>query len=292
VNRGRKHETAAARGRRLLVPVLAFALGALASGAIALAVDSPPLQQTSRSGGTPLMSVRPTGVGMPLVGAHGTVGAGDYATSLKNYHASGRYRQDLEAVADQARSYLGKRVKKLRKRAARRCRRAKRLDFPPARRRKACRPPKPMALVLDIDETSLSNYQYLALTNFTQTVASLALSVVAADAPPVRPTLDLYRYAQSKNVDVFFITGRPDNIPGTRQQTELNLRGAGYRDWDGLALNPGGLGTVEYKSGERKRIEDEGYRIIANVGDQESDLQGGHADRAFKLPNPFYFIGP
>ena len=33
-----------------------------------------------------------------------------------------------------------------------------------------------------------------------------------------------------------------------------------------------------------------GYRIIANVGDQESDLTGGGADRSFKLPNPFYFI--
>ena len=50
--------------------------------------------------------------------------------------------------------------------------------------------------------------------------------------------------------------------------------------------------TVPYKSGERAKIEQRGYRIIANVGDQESDLQGGHADRAFKLPNPFYFIGP
>lgn len=49
---------------------------------------------------------------------------------------------------------------------------------------------------------------------------------------------------------------------------------------------------MEYKSGERAEIEADGYRIIANVGDQESDLQGGHADRAFKLPNPFYFIGP
>jgi len=30
---------------------------------------------------------------------------------------------------------------------------------------------------------------------------------------------------------------------------------------------------------------------VVNMGDQESDLTGGHADRAFKLPNPFYFIG-
>ena len=33
-----------------------------------------------------------------------------------------------------------------------------------------------------------------------------------------------------------------------------------------------------------------GYLIILNVGDQESDLTGGFADRTFKLPNPFYFI--
>lgn len=33
-----------------------------------------------------------------------------------------------------------------------------------------------------------------------------------------------------------------------------------------------------------------GFRIIVNVGDQESDLAGGHAERAFKLPNPFYII--
>jgi hypothetical protein len=29
---------------------------------------------------------------------------------------------------------------------------------------------------------------------------------------------------------------------------------------------------------------------VVNMGDQESDLDGGHADRAFKLPNPFYFV--
>ena len=39
-----------------------------------------------------------------------------------------------------------------------------------------------------------------------------------------------------------------------------------------------------------RRIERRGYTILANVGDQRSDLAGGHARRAFKLPNPFYFI--
>ena len=48
--------------------------------------------------------------------------------------------------------------------------------------------------------------------------------------------------------------------------------------------------TVDYKSGARKAIEDQGYRIVANVGDQYSDLAGGHSGVAFKLPNPFYFL--
>ena len=48
--------------------------------------------------------------------------------------------------------------------------------------------------------------------------------------------------------------------------------------------------TIAYKSRERARIERRGYTIVANVGDQDSDLAGGHAERAFKLPNPFYFI--
>jgi len=30
--------------------------------------------------------------------------------------------------------------------------------------------------------------------------------------------------------------------------------------------------------------------IIVNAGDQESDLAGGYAERAYKLPNPFYYI--
>ena len=37
-------------------------------------------------------------------------------------------------------------------------------------------------------------------------------------------------------------------------------------------------------------IEKHGYDIVANVGDQQSDLDGGHADGDFKLPDPFYFI--
>jgi hypothetical protein len=46
---------------------------------------------------------------------------------------------------------------------------------------------------------------------------------------------------------------------------------------------------VEYKAPARQKLVEQGYRILLNVGDQNSDLAGGFAERTFKLPNPFYF---
>lgn len=52
-----------------------------------------------------------------------------------------------------------------------------------------------------------------------------------------------------------------------------------------------GQSAVIFKSGVRKQIEAEGYRIWGNVGDQWTDLQGESlGNRTFKLPNPMYFV--
>lgn len=37
-------------------------------------------------------------------------------------------------------------------------------------------------------------------------------------------------------------------------------------------------------------LQQSGYRIVVNVGDQRSDLTGGYALKTFKLPNPSYYI--
>jgi predicted secreted acid phosphatase len=52
----------------------------------------------------------------------------------------------------------------------------------------------------------------------------------------------------------------------------------------------GSCTTVHYKSATRAHIESLGYDIVANFGDQFSDLVGGFADKTFKLPNPNYFL--
>jgi hypothetical protein len=234
----------------------------------------------SGDGKTKIATIRPTGVGLPRIGMHGTVGAGDLPAELARYHDGGRYESDLDKVGDKAQAYLERRVSRLNEKAIRRCSKHK---------PKPCKKPK-LALVLDIDETSLSNYDELAANDFGNATAALATSLFAADAPAIGPTLELFEDARDMRVSVFFITGRPD-VSVIRERTEANLTGAGYSGWTELVLRPSDAhGTVPYKSGARAEIEDDGYRIVLNVGDQDSDLKGGHADKAYKLPNPFYFI--
>jgi acid phosphatase len=90
-------------------------------------------------------------------------------------------------------------------------------------------------------------------------------------------------------VAVFFISGRP---PALRRATERNLREQGYQ-WDEVIVFPEGArfaSAVDFKVPERRKITERGYTILLTMGDQESDLAGGYAERTFKLPNPVYFI--
>jgi predicted secreted acid phosphatase len=207
--------------------------------------------------------VRPTATGLPQLGATGTVGAGELVKAVRDYHDSGQYDRDLVAVDSDARGYLE----------------AKLASWPPNSKRKP-------AIVLDIDETSLSNYTGLLATGFTQ--VGNVINPVTATGKAIKPTLALYQRARLKGVAVFFVTGRPPQIAAI---TALNLMNEGYdKGWDGLSTKPVDAKTAQFKSSTRAAIEARGYEIVANVGDQESDLDGGHADRAFKLPNPFYFI--
>lgn len=170
------------------------------------------------------------------------------------------------------------------------------------------------AIVFDIDETVLSNWQEIYHNQFAfaprgpcdlaarYTLCGNRAWDLSARAVALGPTLEFYRFAKmlkSKSGDgvaIFFVTGRYDD-PAERAATANNLRQVGYETWKKLILRPrSSHGPVSiYKSGERRQIE-EHHRIIANVGDQYSDLIGDpnddHAERCFKLPNPFYFIPP
>jgi predicted secreted acid phosphatase len=156
--------------------------------------------------------------------------------------------------------------------------------------------PRLPALVLDIDETSLDNYPCLdERGGIPYNAAVYAGCVVGYDAPAWDPIRSLFNLARRRGVSVFFITARPEPI---RNGTQQNLIAAGYTGNDFLFrkyflfLKPStdhNTSAVPYKSGTRKAIERFGFTIIANVGDQRSDLMGGAAERRFKLPNPVYF---
>jgi predicted secreted acid phosphatase len=201
---------------------------------------------------------------------------GEYKRKLTNYKCSGDYDKAVAEVLDKA------------------------IDYVEQHASDATRP----ALVLDIDETSLSNWPAILTDDYALlpdgpcdlTIAGTcgwrAWQYHAKDEA-IAPTLKLFNTAKAKGVAVFFITGRCEIGPA-REATEANLEAAGYDGWADLIMRPKDcpkLDTVvEFKASARVTIEAQGYKIIANVGDQWSDLNGGHSEQNFKVPNPFYFI--
>ena len=162
-------------------------------------------------------------------------------------------------------------------------------------------PDEKLAIVLDIDETSVSNWVNLAADDFgffqlgecklqPKEPCGFDHWISDHDPEPIKPTLELFTMAKAKGLKVFFISARREE---QRADTVRNLTAVGYKDWDDLILKqPSDPHAVaEYKTKARVSIEDkQKVRIIANVGDQHSDLAGGHAERTFKVPNPFYFV--
>lgn len=156
----------------------------------------------------------------------------------------------------------------------------------------AAKPGEKLALVLDIDETSLSNWEVEQHDDFGYITNDSNWFIALRRGKAIPGTLHLFHEAQKKHVAVFFITGRPES---QRADTAANLISEGFDSWEELYLRPKDHSTsqttVEYKSGDRAKIVAKGYRIVLNVGDQFSDLAGEpQAEHSMKLPNPFYLI--
>jgi predicted secreted acid phosphatase len=198
---------------------------------------------------------------------------GDAKIAALAYHDSGAYARDLTMVARRAGDWIAERAPS------------------------ASRP----ALVLDIDETALSNWEVIKLDDFGRPIAGscdpgsggpcgwAAWDQLGRD-PAVEPTLQVFRAARAANVEVFFITGRPED---QRSATERNLRKVGFAGYARLYMTPSGshfASASDFKTPIREEIERLGYTIIANMGDQPSDLIGGHAEKKYLLPDPFYRV--
>lgn len=158
--------------------------------------------------------------------------------------------------------------------------------------------PGQKAVLFDVDDTTLNTFNYEIYSNFVYNPTTNAAFVNAAAFPAVPGMPALAAWAQDHGYAIFFLTGRPAT---QRDGTVTNLVQEGYPVTDGrlflkdltapwLSSCAPSCATVQYKSLTRQHIESLGYDIVANFGDQYSDLTGGFADRTFKLPNPMYYL--
>ena len=189
---------------------------------------------------------------------------------------SSNYAKELAGIEKHARAYLARAIHKS----------------------SAAKP----AVVFDIDDTTLNTYDYEIFSQFAYNPTTNAQFVNAKAFPAVFGMPAMVNWAASKGYTVLFITGRPE---AQRTATAANLADAGYgvaTDTAHLFLKPATVPsylhcaavttctTIEYKSGTRAYLQSQGYKIIADFGDQFSDLKGGAAGRQFKLPNPMYYL--
>jgi hypothetical protein len=163
------------------------------------------------------------------------------------------------------------------------------------------KPAEKLAVVMDIDETTLTNWCEMRREDFGYIGSLYRPWELSGTAVAIPGALRLFNEAREAGIEVFFITGRPgvpDYSAATpaadeTDATAKNLESAGFHGWAALQLRNGGeqtMTTIDYKSEERRRIALK-YRIVMSVGDQWSDLLGDpQAEVSVKLPNPFYFI--
>lgn len=185
---------------------------------------------------------------------------------LVRYHDTGEYERAVNAVVQEAKQYLKTRVTQ------------------------PYIAGKMPAIILDIDETSLSNYNDMKRLDFGGTIQQVRLEEDKGTDPAIRPTLSLYQFAKDHHLAIIFLTGRYEY---ERESTEKNLRDMGYTHWDKLIFRYGKYASTTasvYKTAMRKKLTENGYQIVLNMGDQFSDVNGGFAEKTFKLPNPYYFI--
>ncbi len=180
---------------------------------------------------------------------------------VQEYYESGTYDRECSKIIDTAISYLDK--KKISEKST---------------------------VVFDIDETALSNYQYTKEIGFGYTYKSWNDWQKKGIAPAIKNTKRFYDYLISKKIHVVFLTGREAEM---RDVTKRNLVEQGFTKFDTLIVRSEAernLSAAAFKLQKRNELVKNGYDIIASVGDQQSDFDGGNTGYEIKLPNYLYLL--
>ena len=182
--------------------------------------------------------------------------------AVHKYYTDGQYLEDVAAIAKEGQAYIESELA------------SGKYDKP--------------AVIFDIDDTLINNHQVFMDMQYSFSSREWQRWINMAQIPALEPMLELYK-AINGDVDVFIITGR--NIL-QKSQTIRNLKNDGYDNWTNLFFRQKwdiDFTAMEYKSRIiTQLVEKDGYQIIANFGDQESDFGGISTGRKFKLPNYLY----
>jgi predicted secreted acid phosphatase len=198
---------------------------------------------------------------------------GDTVDAAGHHHASdsSQWAADTRRQVEQAQQYLARRLQQ------------------------SVRNP---AIVLDVDDTSEVTYGWEADNDFGFDPVKQQQAIDNGMFPAIKPTLQFANWAAQHGVRVYFLTGRAQHQGPASLK---NLANEGYPAPAEAYFKPEGTApsyldcgltctTVQYKSETRAHIEATGATIVVNLGDQYSDLEGGHAERGVKLPNPMYYL--
>ncbi|KAI4302630.1 hypothetical protein MLD38_038352 [Melastoma candidum] len=187
---------------------------------------------------------------------------------VEDYMTGGQYERDIELIVDQAAGYV------------------KDIDVSEDGMD---------AWILDIDDTCISNLVYYRGRRYGVDPfdgPGFVAWAVRGECPAIPLVLRLFQRLIEAGFKVILVTGRDKASLG--EATIANLQCEGFDGYERLIMRTvdwRGKGAVAFKSGVRKQLVEEGYRIWGNVGDQWSDLQGEFVgNRTFKIPNPMYFV--
>ncbi len=168
---------------------------------------------------------------------------------------------------------------------------------------------KPLAVVVDIDETMLDNSPFeTAVINSTDNISGWYGWTREARAKALPGALEFANYAKSKNVEIFYITNRDDNEHAVTVQNLVNEKFP-FATTDHVLTKSDlsySSGNTSSKNGRRDKVS-ETHEIILLIGDNLNDFSGVFENRSINngkaavvenreqfgkkfivLPNPMY----
>jgi ribonucleotide monophosphatase NagD (HAD superfamily) len=136
---------------------------------------------------------------------------------------------------------------------------------------------KPQLVVFDIDGTVIDDTDPISGTGYFR------------GYPPM---LELYSSLRASGYVIIFLTARQERF---RILTEGNLKHVGYSWYENLVMmpdtdNPSGhpiWAVGVWKDEQRKKFKEDGFHLVACIGDQDADVCGDHiGEYQVRLPIP------